>query len=110
MTLLSKTQCGIEMYLKFSHISHKASGTEDDLDIDCAVGRHNPLARLDHKCSIGLQHADLIFKVDGHIAGQADVLGIRFSHSTLAKADASRELGLIHHGVGVDRNEHVRTL
>lgn len=83
---------------------------EGDLDIHCAICRDHTLLGLDHKCSIGLQHGDLILKIDGHIAGQADALGVRLPHTTFAKADALWELSLVHHGVGMDGNEHILTL
>ena len=98
------------VYLKLGHLSDQSGGAEGDLNIHSAICRNHALLRLNHKCRVGLQHGDIILKVDGHIAGQADVLGVRLPHSTFAKADAPWELGLVHHGVGMDRNEYVFTL
>ena len=97
-------------YLQLGHLSDKTGGTEDDFNIHCAICRDDTLVGANHKCSIGPQHGDLVLKINGHIAGQADTLGVCFSHSTLAEADASWEPGLIHHWVGMDGNEHVLTL
>lgn len=68
------------------------------------------MLRLDRKCGTGLQHCDLILKLNWHIACQVDTLGVGLTHRTLAKADTPWELGLIHHWVCMNWDKQITTL
>ncbi len=97
-------------YLKLNHLSDKSAGAERDLHIYSAICRHQPLLRLNHKGSTGLHHDDFILKVIGHIACQADMLGVRLTHCAFAKAYAPGESGLVHHWVAMNGDEQILTL
>jgi len=97
-------------YLKLNHLCYKPARIEGDLDFHHTVCRYHPMLRLDHKCSTGLQHCDLVLKINWHIACQADTFGVGLTHSALAKADTPWKLGLIHHWVCVNRDKQVLTL
>ena len=94
-------------YLKLHHFCHKPARTEDNLNVHIAVCWHQSLQRLNQKSSAGLCHADLILKVNGNIAGQADALGVGFANCALAEADSPWEPGLSDHGVCMDWNQEI---